>query len=96
MIKVHGKNILVRRIMRKPKPNAILIPGQNDMVDSGTAEVLYVGDEVTKVKVGDIVSYIFGFEGAVINGEKFLVGNENAIYATITDEENDYESVQEE
>lgn len=86
MIKVFGKNILIKRIMVARK-DTIIIPGKEDGVDSGTAEVLHVGDKCEKVKVGDIVAYIFGFEAAVVNGEKFLVGSEDSLYAVLTDDE---------
>jgi co-chaperonin GroES (HSP10) len=64
-IKPFGKNILVKPIEKKQ----ILVSSQPSLCEYGT--VIAIGDEVTKIKVGDTIGYtVWGVNSLEIENEK--------------------------
>jgi co-chaperonin GroES (HSP10) len=78
-----GKRIIIRPI-EETKKGSLLLTGQKPTQFT----VLAIGDEATKVKIGDVV-YLEKHYGAEIvhEGEKFLVIDENTILAKVTNDE---------
>ena len=54
-MRVVGKNILVKEIVQEVKTKSGLLLGYGEEIKFHRAEVIDVGDEVSKVKKGDIV-----------------------------------------
>lgn len=82
-IRVLGETVYLTPI-KKERKNNIVIPGKEDLEDTGLAEVAYVGDKCTKIKVGDIVAVPqFGVAHNVIGGVSYLIVNENNIHTVI-------------
>jgi len=73
-----GKRIIVKPI--EVKKGALLLPGAKPT----QFQILAIGDEVTKVKVGNTI-YLEKHYGAEIEheNEKFLVINEDSILAKL-------------
>ncbi len=65
MIKPFGNNILVKPTEKKQT----LVSSQKSLCEYG--EVIAIGDEVTRIKVGDVIGYtVFGINSLEVNDTK--------------------------
>lgn len=80
MLQPLGKRILIKPIIEEKKPSFIIVKDETPQSHS----VLAIGDDVTKVKVGDVI-YIAAYSTAEIkyNEEKFQIVMEDNIIAKI-------------
>lgn len=73
MIKPFGSNVLVKPEQKKQ----ILVSEQGTLCEYGTVEA--IGDEVTKIKVGDKIGFlIWGVNKLVVEDETFYFINESS------------------
>ena len=84
MIKPYGKNVLVKPVEKKQ----ILVSEQGNLCEYG--EVVAIGDEVTTLKVGEVIGYtIWGVNRLTIHDVNyyFIPESDEFILGTIYEKE---------